>query len=198
MALSEAIKARRQALKLSQEYVADQLGISRQAVAKWEAGSSTPTADSLARLADLFEMSVSELVHPAAEAREAQAQEDGQRTRRKNARLLAARWGGVILVNAGWDGYSSGLYSPETPFYWLVLLGLGLCLMLFSSRDMARRHRLTGPQIALGAAMIISIFLLPGQIPADTGVRYLLADLATAACLIALNLKYWRHIWPVR
>ena len=53
MALSEAIKARRQALKLSQEYVADQLGISRQAVAKWEAGSSTPTADSLARLADL-------------------------------------------------------------------------------------------------------------------------------------------------
>ena len=40
MALSENIKARRTQLKMSQEYVADQLGISRQAVAKWEAGVS--------------------------------------------------------------------------------------------------------------------------------------------------------------
>ena len=44
MALSENIKTRRTQLKMSQEFVADQLGISRQAVAKWEAGSSEPTA----------------------------------------------------------------------------------------------------------------------------------------------------------
>ena len=44
MALSENIKARRTQLKMSQEYVADQLGISRQAVAKWEAGTSEPTS----------------------------------------------------------------------------------------------------------------------------------------------------------
>lgn len=36
MALNENIKSRRMQLKMSQEYVADQLGISRQAVAKWE------------------------------------------------------------------------------------------------------------------------------------------------------------------
>ena len=38
MALSKNIKTRRTQLKMSQEFVADQLGISRQAVAKWEAG----------------------------------------------------------------------------------------------------------------------------------------------------------------
>ena len=47
MALSENIKARRTQLKMSQEYVADQLGISRQAVAKWEAGTSEPTSKKL-------------------------------------------------------------------------------------------------------------------------------------------------------
>ena len=50
MALSENIKTRRTQLKMSQEFVADQLGISRQAVAKWEAGSSEPTAANLAEL----------------------------------------------------------------------------------------------------------------------------------------------------
>lgn len=51
MALHENIRARRTQLKLSQEYVAEKLGVSRQAVAKWEAGKSEPTAANMARLA---------------------------------------------------------------------------------------------------------------------------------------------------
>ena len=74
MALSDNIKTRRTQLKMSQEYVADQLGISRQAVAKWESGKSRPTAANLAELAALFEMSVSELVDPEKEKEEQRAQ----------------------------------------------------------------------------------------------------------------------------
>lgn len=40
MTLGENIKKRREELKLSQEYVAEQLGVSRQAVSKWETGGS--------------------------------------------------------------------------------------------------------------------------------------------------------------
>ena len=40
MALGENIKSRREELKLSQEYIAEQLGVSRQAVSKWETGGS--------------------------------------------------------------------------------------------------------------------------------------------------------------
>ena len=74
MALSENIKARRTQLKMSQEYVADQLGISRQAVAKWEAGTSEPTSKNLSELAFLFEISISELVDPQTYAEEQAAQ----------------------------------------------------------------------------------------------------------------------------
>ena len=42
MALHDTIRARRKELGLSQEYLAEQLGISRQAVAKWEAGKADP------------------------------------------------------------------------------------------------------------------------------------------------------------
>ena len=76
MALSDNIKTRRTQLKMSQEYVADQLGISRQAVAKWESGKSRPTAANLAELAALFEMSVSELVDPEKEKEEQRIREE--------------------------------------------------------------------------------------------------------------------------
>lgn len=64
MTLGENIKKRREELKLSQEYVAEQLGVSRQAVSKWETGQSEPTAGNLIQLADVFEINLSELVNP--------------------------------------------------------------------------------------------------------------------------------------
>ena len=44
MSLGENIRKKREELKLSQEYVAEKLGVSRQAVSKWETGQSEPTA----------------------------------------------------------------------------------------------------------------------------------------------------------
>ena len=71
MNISENIKHYRTKLHLSQEYVADQLGISRQAVSKWETGQSQPTAQNLVDLATLFEISISELVEPERNKEEA-------------------------------------------------------------------------------------------------------------------------------
>lgn len=94
MALSENIKARRTQLKMSQEYVADQLGISRQAVAKWEAGTSEPTSKNLSELAFLFEISISELVDPQTYAEEQAAQEQNLGISSKMPRCFLE--GGVV------------------------------------------------------------------------------------------------------
>ena len=64
MTLGESIKKRREELKLSQECVADRLGVRRQAVSKWETGQSEPTASNLIQLADILEISLSQLVAP--------------------------------------------------------------------------------------------------------------------------------------
>ena len=61
MSLSNNIKKRREELKLSQEYVAEKLGVSRQAVSKWETEQSEPNAANLAQLAELLETTLSEL-----------------------------------------------------------------------------------------------------------------------------------------
>lgn len=64
MSISQNIKQKRTERKLSQEYIAEQLGVSRQAVSKWETGQSEPTAKNLVELAQLFGVTVSELVEP--------------------------------------------------------------------------------------------------------------------------------------
>lgn len=62
MGIGNNIKRLRTARKLSQEYLADELGVSRQAVSKWETGQTEPTAKNLVQLAHLFEVTVSDLV----------------------------------------------------------------------------------------------------------------------------------------
>ena len=54
MTLAERIKACRAAAGLSQEKVAEAVGVSRQAVAKWESGQSAPGMENLFKLAELF------------------------------------------------------------------------------------------------------------------------------------------------
>ena len=49
--------------RMTQEDVAARLGVSRQAVAKWEAGDSLPDIETGQKLADLFNVSLDELVH---------------------------------------------------------------------------------------------------------------------------------------
>lgn len=60
--LSENIKALRKKKGFSQEMVAERLNIVRQTVSKWEKGYSVPDAEMLERLAELFEVSVMELL----------------------------------------------------------------------------------------------------------------------------------------
>ena len=64
MSLGENIRKKRKELKLSQEYVAEKLGVSRQAVSKWETEQSEPTAGNLVELANVFGIGLSELVEP--------------------------------------------------------------------------------------------------------------------------------------
>ena len=47
---------------LSQEKVAEYIGISRQAVTKWENDNSRPSTDNLLQISDLFEVSLNELI----------------------------------------------------------------------------------------------------------------------------------------
>lgn len=59
--LSENIYALRRKSGLSQEQLAEKIGVSRQAISKWEGGLSTPELDKLKALSDCFHVTIDEL-----------------------------------------------------------------------------------------------------------------------------------------
>lgn len=61
--ISQNLTALRQYHKYSQEEVAEKVGVSRQAVAKWESGETVPDILNCDALADLYDISVDTLIH---------------------------------------------------------------------------------------------------------------------------------------
>ena len=62
MTLEEQIKHYRKQAGLSHEKMAEKIGVSRQAITKWENGTGTPDIANLMAIADLFQISVDELL----------------------------------------------------------------------------------------------------------------------------------------
>ena len=60
--LNENIKALRKTKGLTQDELAIRLSVVRQTVSKWEKGLSVPDAEMLQRIAEVFEVSVSQLL----------------------------------------------------------------------------------------------------------------------------------------
>lgn len=62
LSLGEVLKNHRVNSKMTQEFVAETLGVSRQAVSKWERGESEPSTSNLIAVANLYGVSAEELL----------------------------------------------------------------------------------------------------------------------------------------
>ena len=61
MSLGKNIASRRKSQNFSQEDIATLVGVSRQAVSKWEKDLSSPSTENIIRLAEFLRVSVDEL-----------------------------------------------------------------------------------------------------------------------------------------
>ena len=60
--LGETLKAHRTRCQMTQEFVAESLGVSRQTVSKWENGSADPSTTNLLAVAKLYDVPAEELL----------------------------------------------------------------------------------------------------------------------------------------
>ncbi len=61
--LGGVLKQHREECRMTQEFVAEAIGVSRQAVSKWENGTSDPSTSNLIALAKLFDLSAEDLLN---------------------------------------------------------------------------------------------------------------------------------------
>ena len=70
--LSEMLKENRTRCKMTQEFVAESIGVSRQVVSKWEKGTSEPNTSNLMALAKLYGIPAEDLLRGVESALEEQ------------------------------------------------------------------------------------------------------------------------------
>lgn len=135
--LGEALRARRAAANYTQEYVAETLGVSRQAVSKWESGASEPSTANLMALARLYQVTVDELLGgPAPTSGEYHLDQRGW-IRNATVLSVAVCAVGTALSVTGW----------VIAVLWPILLGLicavaGVALFGLASPRMGEGRRM--------------------------------------------------------
>ena len=127
MTLGEQLKTLRKRTGFSQELVAERIGVSRQAVTKWEAGQTVPTAENLLALSQLYQVPLEGLMEDRS-ARVGDGEDNPMLRENKTVAALAAQVGSLYAFAWGLVSLRSG----TEPWDLLPLGGNALLLVLCS------------------------------------------------------------------
>jgi len=109
--LSENLKFYRKKCGYTQEEVAEQLHIVRQTLSKWEMGVSVPDADLLVKLAQLYDVSVNELLGITIVETQSKEEEIAKELAKLNEQMA--------------------IRNRRVRLFWRMLLALGLVIFLW-------------------------------------------------------------------
>lgn len=196
MALGERIKECRQNAKLSQEKVAELVGVSRQAVTKWEANQTAPNTENLFKLAEIFgttvdmmlledespKQSSAEQIYYLYKMEETKKAEQRNAQRKKNLCMSLLIAGGYLLTyligrmicgdltGSSFLGWLTGTDSKYYLFGWLTHQGIfwiSMVISLFPA--MFGKYRFS---IVTFVAFVLGIFIgeLLGPNPAGAAI----------------------------
>ena len=193
MTLGEKITGLRKKRGLSQEELAITLGVSRQAVSKWELGDATPDTDKVVALAEYFGVTTDWLlrdIEPAAAPHPADTIPSAAAMLRDTPMLFNLTIGGNIFGAALmlYDLWQQTYYHIPTLLGMIVQIGmcalfLGLCHSIRAQDDAAGRAWAR----AYWRCNIFALALLPSFWAAETAL-HLFAQFAPVSTLFVLPL----------
>lgn len=159
MIFSEKLIVLRKKSELSQEQLAEQLGVSRQAVSKWESGASIPDLDKIVKMSHLFNVSVDYLV-----------KDEMEETENRPPMEESGSSGRVVSMEEA-DQYMTCTQKCSVR----IALGVALCIL---SPILV---------ILLGGASEYGIWNISENAAGGAGVSVLLAMVAVAVVLFITN-----------
>lgn len=119
--LADRLVELRKENKLSQEALAEKLGLSRQSISKWERAEASPDTDNLIALADLYKMSLDELLGnetvKAESIKEIPQEKTLSKKQQKGKKMLLVSPILLIISIAVYVGI--GLLSDS--FWWIIM-----------------------------------------------------------------------------
>lgn len=140
MTFGERLQALRQRSGMSQDQLAERLGVSRQAVSRWERDETMPETDKVITMADLFGVTTDDLLRPRPEETEQKAQMPPREKTDWMERFLAfakrkwyllgwvlIAWGGIdlargIFVKFAFQGVLGAALEPVEMDAWEIVM----------------------------------------------------------------------------
>jgi len=124
MTLSDKMQQYRRLNKYSQEKLAELLGVSRQAVTKWENGKSAPSTDNLIKLAAIYKIGLDELINDRPEVTKV----DTKPKRISKLELIGGLWAIILSVIFLVGIFSTGLDALKV--WYLLFLAIIITIIL--------------------------------------------------------------------
>ncbi len=122
MTLGEKIKELRTARGMTQEQLADAVYVTRAAVSKWETGKGYPAIDSLKLIAELFGVSIDELI----------SGDDVRLKREKAAKSGKVLYAAAVIFLLGAFIFAALVYALGEPLYCIGATACVLCYIGFA------------------------------------------------------------------
>lgn len=179
MTLAEKILKLRTEQNLSQGDLAERLEVSRQSVSKWETAQSVPDLDKIIKLADLFGISVDELVREQAQPKSESEQpipEPQVIYVEKPSRQTPAQIAGIILMVLGGLSLVLGLMANGMG----ILIGLAAVIIALPL-VLARKH----PWLICGWVILGLAYLVFNPYVTATPVNF-----SVAASMLLMGLSH--------
>ena len=139
MSFSDKLTALRRQAGMSQEQLADRLGVTRQSVSKWESAASYPEMDTLLKLCDMFQVDMDSLLRGSVEKSLSEDSAGYDRFMTLYARKTA---GGVSTIVGGvalWS-FLSALGLSEMLGAAMLLLVIAAAVVIFIASGMEEEH----------------------------------------------------------
>lgn len=155
----------------SQEALAEKMGVSRQAISKWERGESTPDTDTLIELAKLYGVSLDELVgHEASapaekEAKEKKEKEEKEKEKKdplypgRSSKLLKFPFPLIIAALYVLLGFTLHLWHPMWLLFLLIPAYYHLAIGLRAKTQKGFLLGLPVFELALILFLVLGLFL---------------------------------------
>lgn len=186
----------RKANGLSQEKLAEKLGVSRQAVSKWERGEASPDTDNLLALAEVYGTTLDALVNPTNTAISAQnaasdaAQEEAPAEKQEKtplqqtaAMLLKFPFPIVVALFYLLLGFIFRCWHPAWLVFFLIPIYYHLSAALLIRKRKARLLAMPVPEVIL---FVYLLFGFLGNLWSPTWILFLVIPLYywSVACFV--------------
>lgn len=198
MSIGNNLKKLRQKHGFSQELLAEKLGISRQAISKWENETSKPSTGNLIKITNLYEVDIEDLTKDDVKKEENKNEQSIKYFKSYEDKMLVLSFlsrVGITIALTGYYGYY--LPSPDAPLIHWILLFILSCGLIFYCNSKYYGDKHANKKLYIwDLALTFTMVFIPRILPFSIGWNILTMNLL-AAILVTFIIGLIRKRWPI-